>query len=243
VLATRGRAPRAGIAYGVVDVTWKVAVIDSCGRWPGALEAAAFSSVGDAVTLLPVSEDPTGHGSAITELLATSGQSVDMLLAQVFTRPGATTAAAVGAAITWSVARGARLIHLSLGLRADRPVLSSAVANAVNSGCILVASTPARGGPVYPAAYTGVISATGDARCAPGEWAVLDDGSFAGHLGDLHGRTLAAVRGASIGAAWISRAILGLPCETSASLAIAALVARATYRGRERRGALPVERT
>ncbi len=56
------------------------------------------------------------------------------------------SAAAVAAAVDWAVAAGADLIHMSLGLAADRAVLGAAVQRAVELGRIIVAAAPrARG--------------------------------------------------------------------------------------------------
>lgn len=217
-------------------MSWKVALIDSCGSWPGAVQASAFRSEGGTVREVPLVADPTGHGSAIAALLSASEFKPDLIIGQVFLVPGATTPAAVGAAINWAANHHARLIHLSLGLSADRPVIRAAVVNALASGCIIVAATPARGEPVYPAAYAGVIRATGDARCEPGQWAALDDDTYAGCVSLAHGATGVSGRGASVGAAWITREILGCPSDATRAEVAAALHAGATYRGRERRG-------
>jgi hypothetical protein len=233
-------------------VSWRVGLIDSCG---GALElldaallknaswvadAAAFVASDGRIECRETVADPTGHGSRIAELLV-SGQSVELLLGQVFTTLGPTSGAAVAAAIDWAVVRRAGLIHLSLGLTGDRAVLCSAVQRAIDAGCIIVAATPARGGSVYPAAYPGVLRATGDARCAPHEVSALRPWFFGG-CPRLEIASLAANRradgresgGASIGAAWITRAIVQEPA-LAASAAVAALTARAKYRGPERR--------
>jgi hypothetical protein len=100
---------------------------------------------------------------------------------------------------------------------------------------------PARGAPVYPAAYPGVIRATGDARCAPHELSALRPWFFGGcprlevasRMANGHAEG-GAGGGASIGAAWITRAILQEPV-VAASAAVAALTARAKYRGPESR--------
>ncbi len=222
-------------------MSWTVALIDSCGRWAGAVAAAAFVSDGEVVSMIPAGGDPTGHGSAIAALLTAPGCNVQLMLGQVFLRPGAATPAAVAAAIDWSVERRAQLVHLSLGLSADRSVLRRAVDRALAAGCIVVASSPARGSAVYPAAYPDVIRATGDARCAPGQWATLDLGLFGGCVHSLNPQNGVAGHGASIGAAWISRAILNLPVGASSAAVMEALVAGATYHGRERHGAAPKE--
>jgi hypothetical protein len=222
-------------------VTWRVGLIDSCG---GGLEgidaAAAFVARDGRVECRETVADPTGHGSRIAELLL-RGRPVELLLGQVFTTLGPTSGAAVAAAIDWAVERRAGLIHLSLGLAGDRAVLGTAVQRAIDAGCLLVAAMPARGAPVYPAAYPGVIRATGDARCAPHELSALRPWFFGGcprlevASRVANGRADdRASGGASIGAAWITRAIVQEPA-LAASAAVAALTARAKYRGPERR--------
>ena len=233
-------------------MSWRVGLIDSCG---GALEgldaaplkdaswvadAAAFVANDGRIQCRETVADPTGHGSRIAELLI-SGRSVELLLGQVFTTIGPTSGAAVAAAIDWAVARRVGLIHLSLGLTGDRAVLCSAVQRAIDAGCIIVAATPARGASVYPAPYPGVIRATGDARCAPDELSALRPWFFGGcprlevaSLTENRHTYAHASGGASIGAAWITRAIVQEPA-LAASAAVAALTARAKYRGPERR--------
>ena len=217
-------------------MSWRVALIDSCGDWPGAVGAAAFETSGEAVLERSVVVDPTGHGSRIASVLTGGPQALELLLGQVFTTKGPTTGAAVARAIDWAVDERARLVHLSLGLNADRAPLARAVDRAVGRGCVVVASVPARGSPVYPGCYPGVIRATGDARCAPGEWSALGEGVFGAcpRVPDAHRRQEAG--GASVGAAWLSRAILGFPGRLSVERVIQALTAGATYAGRESRG-------
>jgi hypothetical protein len=233
-------------------VSWRVGLIDSCGgRLEGidgagagnaasVADAAAFVDRNGRVECRETVADPTGHGTRIAELLM-SGRPVELLLGQVFTTLEPTSGAAVAAAIDWAVERRAGLIHMSLGLAGDRAVLGMAVQRAIDAGCLLVAAMPARGAPVYPAAYPGVIRATGDARCAPYELSALRPWFFGGcprfevasrmPNGHSEGR---ASGGASIGAAWITRAIVQEPA-LAASSVVAALTARAKYRGPERR--------
>jgi hypothetical protein len=213
---------------------WRVGLIDSCGRRPDALEAAAFVTQGRQVECRRTVADPTGHGSRIAELLARD-RAFELLLGQVFINAGPTTGAAVAAAIDWAVARRARLIHLSLGLAGNRAILADAVKRALESGCIIVAAAPARGALAYPAAYPGVIRATGDARCAPGEWSCLGHGFFGACPRLESDGPTEATGGASIGAAWVTRAILDGAAETTAPAVIAALTARAAYVGPERK--------
>src|SRR5450631_3096028 len=206
---------------------WRVCLIDSCGSWPGAIDTAAFVSDGQRLELRATVTDPSGHGSRIAQLFTTSGTPIELLLGQVFLTAGATSGAAVAAAVDWAIARRASLIHMSLGLEADRAVLKGAVAHAIGSGCIIVASMPARGASVYPAAYPGVIRATGDARCEPGELSCLGPWFFGGCArfagcgkagsGVGAGAAAAAAAGASVGAAWVTRHILNGPAYAVAS--------------------------
>jgi hypothetical protein len=221
-------------------MSWRAALIDSCGRMPreaacvDALDAAAFVSHGGGVERRATVPDPTGHGSRIVQLWAAGGADFELLLGQVFLTRKPASAAAVAAAVDWAVAAGANLIHMSLGLPADRPVLAAAVRRADESGCLLVASAPARGGLVYPAGYAGVIRATGDARCAPGETSFLGPWLFGGCPRFTVNET-PETAGASVGAAWVTRALLQGP-RLAAAAAAAALEAGARYAGAERRG-------
>src|SRR6185437_16179028 len=238
LLATGGRQTASGAAGGREGVKWRVALIDSAGAWPGAVDAAAFVAEGVRVASRATVADPSGHGSRIAGLWA-GVVDFELLLGQVFVEAGATSGAAVAAAIDWAVGRGADLIHMSLGLAADRAVLGAAVGRAVASGCIIVASTPARGGPVYPAGYAQVIRGTGDARCSGGELSWLGAGLFGGcprFAEDVGGVGARMGGGASAGAAWVTRKIMGGPKYRSVNALVAALSDGARYRGPERRG-------
>ena len=222
-------------------MSWRVALIDSCGSWPRAAAAAAFARTDHDIERRAPVLDPTGHGSRIAALLTAGEDAVDLLLGQVFLNAEATSAAAVAAALDWSVSSGARLIHLSLGITRDRPVLSNAVRQAIEAGAIVVASTPARGVTVFPASYPGVIQATGDARCGPGDLSRLAPMRFGGcpwpatpPAGDT--QAARARGGASVGAAWVSKAILSLPPAAPTAEVVKALNARANFWGPERRG-------
>ena len=215
-----------------MTVGLRIALIDSCGCWPGASEAIAFADDGAQVERLEPAPDPSGHGSRVAQLLTGCDAAVELLLAQVFLDAQPASAAAVAA--------HAGLIHMSLGLAADREVLSAAVARAVGRGCLIVAAMPARGALVYPAGYAGVIRGTGDARCAPGELSHLGDWLYGGcprfDAATLGKATSAVVGGASIGAAWVTRSILNGPQAPTASGTVEALTAMTLYQGPEARG-------
>ncbi len=216
---------------------WRVALIDSCGVRPGALAAAAFVAEGGAVAQRPAVADPTGHGTRIAQLLEGAAPRAaggfDLLLGQVFVDARPASAAAVAAAVDWAVEHRASLVHLSLGLAADRAVLRAAVERAILAGCVIVAAAPARGPRVYPGAYPQVIRGTGDARCAPGELSCLQPGLF----GACPRFAAAGAAGASIGAARVTCTILEMP-PVAAPAVVTALTARSTHRGPERRTAV-----
>ncbi|UTW02130.1 S8 family serine peptidase [Amphritea atlantica] len=119
----------------------------------------------EGIVLAPVINDQLGHGSSLLEVIADQAPQAEFAIAQIFSERLATTPAQVAAAIDWLVEQQVDLINLSLGLRNDRDVLRSACERALAAGVIVCASSPAKGDPVYPAAYPGVLRMTGDARC------------------------------------------------------------------------------
>ena len=153
-------------------MSWRVALIDSCGAWPGAAAAAAFveeSAVAEQNLYVARRQGGCdGHGSR-AGAAAVGGRRVEFEpdVGTVFRKTPASAVAAVAAALDWAIGGGANLIHMSLGLAADRAVLAAAGRASLGQGVLWVASAPARGGVVYPAAYRGVIRGTGDARCGP----------------------------------------------------------------------------
>lgn len=126
-----------------------------------------------AFTHAPLTEDAHGHGTTVASIVLHHAPHARLLCAQAFGAGGRAEAAAVADALRWLIEERARLVNLSLGLPYDRVVLRAAVAEARTAGLILIAATPARGAPVYPAAYPGVLRVTGDARCAPSELSAL----------------------------------------------------------------------
>jgi hypothetical protein len=179
--------------------------------------------------------DHAGHGSALAAVIA-EADGVELMDARIFDASLRASAAQAAAAIDWLVEGGARLINLSFGLREDRGVLREACARAVSRGVLLVASTPARGAAVFPAAYRGVLRATGDARCAPGEHSWL--GTAQTDAGGSASTPCGRVAGASAGCAHVSAALIGLmlqqPSATREAL-LETLGQEARYVGPERR--------
>lgn len=184
-----------------------------------------------AFTAAPPGGDAAGHGTTVARIVLHHAPDARLLSAQAFGANARAEAAAVADALRWLIAERARLVNLSLGLPHDREVLRVAVAEALAAGLILIASTPARGASVYPAAYPGVLRVTGDARCEPGEISALggilaDYGACARDLDGTPG-------GASLAAAHVTGLLaVGLATGTDAT----AILGRAVrFHGRERR--------
>lgn len=223
----------------------RVGVVDSgLGADSAVAAGAAFALTADGtVAAGPTRADALGHGAAVAALIRAQAPACRLLDAQVFADAGAAAPAVVAAAIDWCVAHGARVINLSLGLRDDRQVLHAACDRALAAEVLLVASTPARGDAVYPAAYAGVVAVCGDARCAPAGWSLLDDrrrvgaspAAPAGAPAGLQsgGASYAAARISGIAAAFFAR----YP-EAAVSDFIGFLLAGAAYHGREARRAV-----
>jgi subtilisin family serine protease len=171
------------------------------------------------------------HGPALADVLLADAR-VELVVARVFFASLATSAAQLAAALDWAADQGARLANVSAGLREPREVLGDALARALARGVVVVAASPARGAAVYPAAYSGVVRATGDARCAPGEWSWLASAQadFGAHA------SAGEVRGASAGCAHVSACLAArLASGETPERALAALRERAHYAGPERR--------
>ena len=232
---------------------WRLAIIDSgvadaairSGLLPMPVASCRFVDNGHQVLTEPVTDDPIGHGTGVAAVICSAPRTVDLLVGQVLEGGRSATAAAVAAAIDWSLKAGANLIHMSLGLREHRPVLATAVALAAQAGCVVVASSPARGAVTFPAAYPQVIRATGDARCQPDEISELNSAQADFGGCPRHGRADLSRRagmsseparhgGASLGAAHVTRFIVDRVSpeanEVSVRMQLSAL---ARYRGIE----------
>ena len=171
----------------------------------GALQAAAqFSAEPDGrVRRGPPLARALPHGECVAALVLCAAPDACLIDARVATDTSPPTPRLVADAIDWCVAEGARIVNLSLGVLEDRDVLRDACARAVALGVLLVAAAPARGAPVHPARYPGVIAVGGDARCGPGQWSMLTDAGSggaswgscpAGPNGEPGGASMAAAR-------------------------------------------------
>ncbi|MBA4502661.1 subtilisin-like serine protease QhpE [Marinobacterium marinum] len=220
--------------------TVRIGVVDSghADQQPVVADAA-FRLVDQQLWMTEADRDVLGHGSRIIEVIQALAPEAAVISAQVFHDRFTTTAAQVAAAIDWLVDEGVDIINLSLGLRQDRESLRQACNRALKRGVILCASSPARGVPVYPAAYPGVFRMTGDARCSHDEISHLetefaDFGACVRPLDDSPGQS-----GASLGCAHLSAHLAKyVRSRQSPGLSNARdwLIQQACYRGPERRG-------
>ena len=214
------------VRVGVVDSGWPLALQDRV------LAARSFvAGGGDAM-------DRIGHGTRTLQAMAALSPKARFVVAQVFGDALRTDMGTVARAVDWLVDEGVALINLSLGVQQDHAPLRAACERAVASGCLLVASTPARGEPVFPAAYPGAIRAMGDARCAPGQHSalLLPHADFGACVLPPDGDRANA--GASLGCAHLSGRVAALLASGVAPTRDAvwqALVDSAAFHGPERR--------
>ena len=190
----------------------RVGILDS-GADIAHQRGCAFETGSDgSIAMVDLGPDRLKHGTTIAKAILNSTRSADFLVAQIFGDRPTTTPAIVASGLDWLVDAGARIVTMSFGLRADRPVLRDACERAISSGVILIAASPARGEAVFPAAYPDVISVSGDARLAEGEVSALRP---EGHFGAY---------------AWPEgRDQTGRPRSGGASFAVATLAAHVTH--------------
>jgi hypothetical protein len=213
----------------------RIGVVDS--GWPQALQERVLAAR-SFVTEGGDAQDRIGHGTRTLQAMAALAPGARFAVAQVFGQALRTDMGTVAAAVEWLVEQGATVINLSLGVRQDYPPLRAACERALASGCLLVASTPARGEPVFPAAYPGAIRVMGDARCGPGQHSALPlpHADFGACVLPPDGDRAHA--GASLGCAHLSGRVAALLAGGVAPQRAAvwqALVDSASFHGPERR--------
>jgi len=111
--------------------------------------------------------DQLKHGSLLSQIIIQHCSNAEFYVAKVFQDKLTTTADAIAEGVEWLAEHNVDIINMSFGLREDRPALRNACELAVAKGICLVAASPSHGDSVYPSAYDGVVSVTGDARCTP----------------------------------------------------------------------------
>jgi thermitase len=116
-----------------------------------------------------VAEDHYGHGTHMSGTVAATadnGRGVagvcpkcTILAGKVLNDSGVGSSSTLANGINWAVANGAKVINMSLGVRASR-TLEAAVNNAWNKGVVLVAAAGNGGNQaqIYPAGYPNVIA-------------------------------------------------------------------------------------
>lgn len=184
-----------------------------------------------------VVDSPAGqHAAAIAHAIGSLAPDARLISIPVFPALLSARTADLVAALRRASESEADIVHCSLGFARYDAAVAQAVA--ALSGRIVVASAPARGGPVWPAALETVIAVQGDARCTVDQWSNLGlPGADYGACPSL--AISAEVAGASIAAAHLTGHIArkGVRSTTDAR---AFLDTQAAFVGRERRNpALP----
>lgn len=219
------------VKIGIVDSGFRAGCIGS----QQVVKAQAFVLEEGKLYQQPATDDVVGHGSALLEVIAKAMPEAEFYIAQVFHARLTTSAIQVSEALKWLAEQGVAVINLSLGLRQDRPELRQICEQLAAQNILLCASTPARGEPVYPAAYEGVLRMTGDARCAQHEISALHTryADFGAHV-----KVSETVIGASAGCAFLTAEVAKGLAENPAAdrpWVIAWLNKRAHYHGIEQR--------
>lgn len=151
-----------------------IAVIDS-GVHPGNghIAAARLSpgvmvlSDGTVVEGDDVWLDQLGHGTAVMAAIQEKAPGALCIPVRVFREALKTSAAALIAAMRWSIAREVDVINLSLGSvnAAHRDAFQAVVEEAAEAGIVIVAAREANGAPCYPGSLDGVIGVDVDWDC------------------------------------------------------------------------------
>ncbi|HEX7874334.1 MAG TPA: S8 family serine peptidase [Sphingobium sp.] len=152
----------------------RVAIIDS-GVHPDHPHVDA-TRIGAGVLVMPdgtIEEGPDatldrmGHGTAVTAALQEKAPEALCVPVRVFRESLKTSAAALIAAIRWSIHDGADIINLSLGSpNAAHGAAFTAVADeATQAGVLLVAAREANDAPCYPGILPQVLGVTLDWDC------------------------------------------------------------------------------
>jgi len=222
----------------------RIGIIDSgvkhpSDRAPVAKRSFALSTQ-DIIVTSDDATDAIGHGTTISQIIANEAPAAEQVHAKVFDRDVVSSPRLIAAALSWLGDQEVRLINMSFGLVADRQLLRSAIAQALDENIVLVASAPAQGGPCYPAAYPAVIAVTGDARCEQGVVSDLaglqaDFGTWCasperGGVAGLAGASIAAAHFTGLAGRWLHE-----HPAASASELRAYFDAVARFRGPERR--------
>lgn len=147
------------------------------------------------------------HGEVIASMIRQEGCL--LYSAKVFHTSLRTTPLQVMNALQFLMEQRVDLIHMSLGLQTDHPMIYQACKAYIARGGLIVASTPTQGSDtVYPAAYKGVVKVCADGRCHENQVSFLQgDPSRFGASPHSHSDE---VRGSSVAAARVSGVIVSM---------------------------------
>lgn len=149
----------------------------------GAVDNSIANSVDGVFGGKPLISMSAGHGSQIARSVLAQCPSARLVVANVFDQGREANLDAVLVALSWLAKQRVQVINMSFGMAVPSSRFAQACRDAAQSGTVLVASAPARGTPVFPAAFEDCIAVTGDARCAPGEvsWLATPAADFGTH--------------------------------------------------------------
>ncbi|NWF77161.1 MAG: S8 family serine peptidase [Chloroflexi bacterium] len=110
----------------------------------------------------PTSDDLYGHGTHMAGTIAAIAPECRLINVKVADDSGKCEPAVVAKGIIWAVNHGARVINISLSMRAS-PNLEEAVNYAWSQGAIIIAAAGNKGGsePAYPAYYVNCLAVAG----------------------------------------------------------------------------------
>jgi hypothetical protein len=152
----------------------RIAVIDS-GVHPGH-DHINPAGLAPGVTILQdgaieADEDATldrlGHGTAVTAVIQELARDATCLPVRVFRESLRASAAALLAAIDWSIAQQVDIVNLSLGTinAAHRDIFAEAAGRAAEAGIVMVAARTANEMPCYPGMLDDVLGTELDWDC------------------------------------------------------------------------------
>lgn len=125
----------------------------------------------------------SGHGDTVARVVLEAVPRAKLVVANIFGGQATATVQVVTSALTWLADLNLDLVNLSFGTVTYSEGLEAACRRMSSFGTLLICSTPARGGRVFPAALDCCIAVTGDARCMAGDvsWLGTESADFGTH--------------------------------------------------------------
>ncbi|MFO7997313.1 MAG: S8 family serine peptidase [Dehalococcoidia bacterium] len=113
-------------------------------------------------TSSPTSDDLYGHGTHMAGTIVAVAPDCRLVNVKVADDTGRSEASVLARGIVWAVDYGAKVINISLGMRAS-PDLEEAIDYAWRQGAVIIAAAGNQGGsePVYPAYYASCLAVAG----------------------------------------------------------------------------------